>query len=76
MSLTGFAEFEIETPGARIRGLRGGEGPPLLLIEGPAVRGDLWAAVAGRLRANHTVIVTQPAGAGEPATHRVLAAAT
>ncbi|MEJ0002592.1 MAG: alpha/beta hydrolase [Pararobbsia sp.] len=74
MSFTGFADFEIETPAARVHGLRGGEGPPLLLIQGATPARDLWAGVARRLCASHTVIALHPADAGELATHRTLAA--
>ena len=73
MSFTGFVDFEVAAKDASIRGLRGGEGPPLLLLHGGEHTHALWEPVADRLAGRHTVIATHLADAGTR-THRDIAA--
>jgi haloacetate dehalogenase len=45
----GFEEFDIETSGARIHGVRGGSGPPVLLLHGIPETHLMWHRVAPQL---------------------------
>lgn len=61
----GFARLQIETPGASIAAVRGGSGPPLLLLHGFPQTRACWAPVAGQLAERFTVIAADLRGYGE-----------
>ncbi|MCZ7375621.1 alpha/beta fold hydrolase [Micromonospora sp. WMMC250] len=60
----GFEEFDIDTPGARIHGRRGGSGPPVLLLHGIPETHLMWHQVAPRLAEKYTVVATDLRGWG------------
>jgi haloacetate dehalogenase len=60
----GFEELEIRTTGTTIRGRRGGEGPPLLLLHGIPETHLMWHGVAPALAQDFTVIATDLRGFG------------
>ncbi|WP_028921547.1 alpha/beta fold hydrolase [Pseudonocardia acaciae] len=67
----GFDEFDIETAGTTIHGLRGGAGPPVLLLHGIPQTHLMWHRVAARLAQRHTVVATDLRGfgaSGKPAS--------
>ncbi len=57
----------METSGAVIRGVRGGNGPPLLLLHGYPQTHVIWHKVASRLARHFTVIATDLRGYGDSA---------
>lgn len=61
----GFEQSDIETSGAVIRTLRGGDGPPLLLLHGNPLTHVSWHKVAPKLAENFTVIATDLRGYGD-----------
>lgn len=60
----GFERLEVATSGARIAGVRGGDGPPLLLLHGWPETHVQWHAVAPRLAERFTVVATDLRGHG------------
>jgi pimeloyl-ACP methyl ester carboxylesterase len=60
----GFEELEIRTTGTTIRGRRGGEGPPLLLLHGIPETHLMWHGVAPALARDFTVVATDLRGFG------------
>jgi haloacetate dehalogenase len=63
--LSGFEEFEITTSATTIRGRRGGDGPPLLLLHGIPETHLMWHLVAPLLARDFTVVATDLRGFGE-----------
>jgi haloacetate dehalogenase len=63
--LEGFTRSEIETSGARIVTLRGGSGPPLLLLHGNPFTHLSWHKFAPRLAQEFTVVATDLRGYGD-----------
>ncbi|SHH86509.1 alpha/beta fold hydrolase [Marivita hallyeonensis] len=66
-----FDPFDIETSGARISGVNGGEGPPLLLLHGYPQTHVMWHKVAPGLSRHFTVVAADLRGYGassKPAT--------
>lgn len=61
----GFEPFRIETAGAAIAGVRGGAGPPVLLLHGWPETYVQWHAVAPALAETHTVVCTDLRGHGD-----------
>ena len=61
----GFVAQKIQTSGATIHTLRGGSGPPLLLIHGYPQTHVEWHKIASRLAATFTVVMTDLRGYGD-----------
>ena len=62
----GFNEFKIETePGIEIHGIRGGDGPALLLLHGHPQTLAIWHTIATELAKKYTVIATDLRGYGD-----------
>src|SRR3712207_5933016 len=61
----GFERERIETPGAEIELLRGGDGPPVLLLHGHPQTHAMWHLVAPRLAEEFTVVATDLRGYGD-----------
>ncbi|MEO7157670.1 MAG: alpha/beta hydrolase [Vicinamibacterales bacterium] len=61
----GFAVQKIKTSGATIQALRGGSGPPLLLIHGYPQTHVEWHKIATRLAQKFTVVMTDLRGYGD-----------
>jgi len=61
----GFTRTEIKTSGARIVTVRGGDGPPLLLLHGNPFSHLSWHKVAPRLASEFTVVATDLRGYGD-----------
>jgi len=59
-----FRTQEIATNGTTLHVRVGGSGPAVVLLHGFGDTGDMWAPVAARLVANHTVIVPDLRGMG------------
>jgi haloacetate dehalogenase len=67
----GFETFDIDATGVRIHGVRGGSGPPLLLLHGYPQTHVMWHAVAPGLAEEFTVVACDLRGYGasdKPAT--------
>jgi haloacetate dehalogenase len=67
----GFERIAIETSATTIRGVRGGSGPPLLLLHGIPETHLMWHAVAPALAEEFTVVATDLRGfgaSGKPAS--------
>ena len=63
-----FEDFErvrVETEGATIEGVRGGEGPPVLLLHGYPQTHAMWHLVAPLLAESFTVVATDLRGYGD-----------
>ncbi len=60
----GFEPLEVRTAGAVIRGVRGGTGPPLLLIHGYPQTHAMWHRVAPRLAGSYAVVACDSRGYG------------
>jgi haloacetate dehalogenase len=61
----GFETQKIQTSGATIHTVRGGSGPPLLLIHGYPQTHVMWHKVASRLAKQFTVVLTDLRGYGD-----------
>src|SRR4029450_1842114 len=61
----GFVTREIQTSGATIHTLRGGSGPPLLLIHGYPQTHVEWHKIASRLAQKFTVVMNDLRGYGD-----------
>ncbi|MDC0598516.1 alpha/beta hydrolase [Gammaproteobacteria bacterium] len=61
----GFSVSKIETSGATIHTLVGGEGPPVLLLHGAPQSHLSWAEVATELAKDYTVVATDLRGYGD-----------
>ena len=61
----GFTAQKIQTSGATIHTLRGGSGPPLLLIHGYPQTHVEWHKIAPRLAPRFTVVMTDLRGYGD-----------
>jgi haloacetate dehalogenase len=61
----GFSAETLETSGATIRALRGGSGPPLLLLHGHPQTHVCWHKIAGPLAEHFTVVLTDLRGYGD-----------
>jgi pimeloyl-ACP methyl ester carboxylesterase len=59
-----FQVSDVAVPGATIHVRVGGSGPAVVLLHGFGDSGDMWAPLAARLAANHTVIVPDLRGMG------------
>src|SRR5258706_5490131 len=60
----GFKTRTIATNGTRIFVRVGGHGPAVVLLHGVGETGDMWAPLAVKLAADHTVIVPDLPGMG------------
>ncbi len=63
--LPGFVTQKIQTSGATINTLRGGSGPPLLLVHGYPQTHVEWHKIAPRLAQRFTVVMTDLRGYGD-----------
>jgi haloacetate dehalogenase len=61
----GFKPFKVQTSGAIINGVIGGQGPPILLLHGAPQTHISWRMVAPKLAATHTVVVSDLRGYGD-----------
>ena len=59
-----FKTRDIPLDGATIHTRIGGQGPVVLLLHGFGDTGDMWAPLARRLAADHTVVVPDLRGMG------------
>jgi haloacetate dehalogenase len=64
----GFESFDVATTGTSIHGVRGGEGPPVLLLHGIPETHLMWHGVAPRLAERFTVVATDLRGFGGSGT--------
>ena len=60
-----FKPFKVQTSGATINGVIGGQGPPILLLHGAPQSHVSWRLVAPKLAATHTVVVPDLRGYGD-----------
>ncbi|MDQ7909478.1 alpha/beta hydrolase [Phytohabitans sp. ZYX-F-186] len=60
----GFEEFTVPVSGTSIHGVKGGSGPPVLLLHGIPETHLMWHAVAPALAEDHTVVATDLRGYG------------
>jgi haloacetate dehalogenase len=60
----GFEVFDVATEATTIHGVRGGEGPPVLLLHGIPETHLMWHRVAPALTERHTVVATDLRGYG------------
>lgn len=60
-----FERVRVETEGAIIEGVRGGEGPPVLLLHGYPQTRAMWHLVAPLLAGSFTVVATDLRGYGD-----------
>ena len=61
----GFERQRVETPGAEIELVRGGEGPPVLLLHGYPQTRAMWHLVAPKLAEDFTIIAADLRGYGD-----------
>jgi pimeloyl-ACP methyl ester carboxylesterase len=60
----GFYNVEVPTNGTTLHVRKGGQGPAVVLIHGFGDTGDMWAPLAEKLMATHTVIIPDLRGMG------------
>ncbi|MDQ3637344.1 MAG: alpha/beta fold hydrolase, partial [Actinomycetota bacterium] len=60
-----FERVRVETGDAEINLVRGGEGPPVLLLHGYPQTHSMWHGVAPRLAENFTVVAADLRGYGD-----------
>ena len=61
----GFQAIDVATSGTTIHGVRGGQGPPVLLLHGIPETHVMWHRVAPRLAERFTVVATDLRGFGD-----------
>ena len=61
----GFERVRIEAQGATINAVRGGEGPPVLLLHGSPQTLTMWHLIAPRLAEDFSVVVPDLRGYGD-----------
>jgi len=61
----GFKTFKVQTSGATINGVIGGQGPPLLLLHGAPQSHISWRIVAPKLATQYTVVASDLRGYGD-----------
>src|SRR5215471_7075509 len=61
----GFKTFKVQTSGATINGVIGGQGPPLLLLHGAPQMHITWRLVAPKLAKQYTIVATDLRGYGD-----------
>jgi haloacetate dehalogenase len=61
----GFEAFDLDVGGAVVHGVRGGQGPPVLLLHGFPQTHAMWHEVAPALTLEHTVVATDLRGYGD-----------
>jgi len=61
----GFTPFKIQTSGAVINGVIGGQGPPLLLLHGAPQSHISWRLAAPKLASDYTVVASDLRGYGD-----------
>ena len=61
----GFAQSTVQTSGTTINVMKGGDGPPLLLLHGAPQSHVSWRLIAPQLAKEHTVIATDLRGYGD-----------
>jgi len=61
----GFKTFKVQTSGATINGVIGGQGPPLLLLHGAPLSHISWRLIALDLAKTYTVVATDLRGYGD-----------
>jgi haloacetate dehalogenase len=61
----GFKSFKVETTGATINGVIGGQGPPILLLHGAPQTHLSWRLVAPKLAEQYTVVASDLRGYGD-----------
>jgi haloacetate dehalogenase len=61
----GFKPFKVETTGATINGVIGGQGPPILLLHGAPQTHLSWRLVAPKLAEQYTVVASDLRGYGD-----------
>ncbi|HEX6676727.1 MAG TPA: alpha/beta fold hydrolase [Actinomycetes bacterium] len=64
----GFEAFDVTTSGTTIHGIRGGQGPPVLLLHGIPETHLTWHRVAPELAERCTVVATDLRGYGDSGT--------
>lgn len=63
--ITGFRNFKVQTSGATINGVIGGQGPPLLMLHGAPLSHIAWRFVAPELAKAYTVVAPDLRGYGD-----------
>ena len=61
----GFRTFKVQTSGATINGVIGGQGPPLLLLHGAPQMHITWRLVAPKLQSEYTIVASDLRGYGD-----------
>src|SRR5215471_18550030 len=61
----GFRKFRVQTSGAMINGVVGGQGPPLLLLHGAPLSHISWRLIAPDLAKTYTVVAPDLRGYGD-----------
>src|ERR1051325_8079950 len=61
----GFKTFKVQTSGATINGVIGGQGPPLLLLHGAPLSHISWRLIAPDLAKTYTVVAPDLRGYGD-----------
>ena len=65
-----FDEFDLDVGGLTIHGVRGGTGPPLLLLHGYPQTHVMWHKIASRLAGSFTVVASDLRGYGDSSKPR------